>query len=427
MKGNLVAVVGLGYVGLPLAISFSKKVKTIGFDVNQKKIIDLKNSIDPNDELNKEDFDDAGDISFTSSPQELSKARYVIVAVPTPVDDKKFPDMTILKNACLLIGKNISPETIIVFESTVYPGVTEDICIPILEASSELENNKDGFMVGYSPERINPGDKNRKLEDIIKIVSGQNEEVANEIYDLYNQIIAAGLHKTPNIKTAEASKVIENAQRDINIAFMNELSVVFDKMGIDTLDVLEAAKTKWNFTPFTPGLVGGHCIGIDPYYLTYKSQMVGHEAKLILTARNINESMARGIVDKLNTLLPKGKIFNEIKIGVFGVTFKENCSDFRNSKIIDLIRELKSEGYDCKVHDPKVNHEELAKEHNLAITPLEQMKNLDAIILAAGHDEYTSLPVSFFEEINSKLILLDLKGMYKRELFTETKIKIWRM
>ena len=355
MKNNTLAVLGLGYVGLPLAISFSKKIKTIGFDIDQKKINYLKNFIDPSNELTEDDFANAGDISFTSNSEELSKAKYIIVAVPTPVDENKFPDMEILKKACFIIGKNISSGSIVIFESTVYPGATEDICIPILKSSSGLENDESGFLVGYSPERINPGDKKRKLEDIVKVISGQNEKVTNEIYNLYNQIIHAGIYKAQNIKTAEASKVIENAQRDLNIAFMNELSVVFDKMNIDTLDVLKAAKTKWNFADYSPGLVGGHCIGIDPYYLTYKSQMVGHEAKLILTARSINESMAKGIVDKLTTLLPKNKLIDKVKIGILGVTFKENCSDYRNSKIIDLICELKRQDYDCVIHDPFVD------------------------------------------------------------------------
>jgi UDP-N-acetyl-D-galactosamine dehydrogenase len=389
-----VAVVGLGYVGLPLALAFSKVTKTIGFDVNSEKVEDLKAFRDTNNEVQRDDFLSAGEIHFTNNPEDLSEAHYIVVAVPTPVTAAKIPDMSILEAACVFVGENMSPGCIVIFESTVYPGATEELCVPLLEKASGLLNEKSGFLVGYSPERINPGDKKRRLQDIIKVVSGQDEDTCDEVFLLYSGIITAGLFRAKNIKTAEASKVIENAQRDLNIAFMNELSVVFDRLGLDTLDVLEAAGTKWNFTPYRPGLVGGHCISVDPYYLAHKSKLAGHNAELILTARSVNESMPRIIVDKAADLVGFDGTGVGLNVGVLGVTFKEDCNDFRNSKVFDLIMEL---------------------------------KNLSCIIVSVGHSDYKRLSPSDLFGMCSRKVLLDLKGIYDRPELKSLGFTVWRM
>ena len=426
MDRNLV-IVGLGYVGLPLALSFSKVINTIGFDKDRSKIESLKSFIDPNGEVTLENFESAGEIKFTHNVDYINKADFIIVAVPTPVDSNNLPDLRMLENACNLIGENISPGTTIIFESTVYPGVTEEICVPLLEKSSGYNNDEDGFQVAYSPERINPGDKSRKLEDIVKVVSGQDKTTTDKVYDLYSKIITAGLYRAKNIRIAEASKVIENAQRDLNIAFMNELSVVFDKLGIDTLDVLEAAGTKWNFAPYRPGLVGGHCIGVDPYYLTFKSKSIGHNAKLMLTARKINESMPKVVADKTLELTACKNINRHPRVGVLGVTFKENCSDFRNSKVLDLIDELHSLDFDVIVHDPWADSVALKAQTNIALVPINEIKDVDVVIVAVAHNDFADLPTKFFYAISEELIVLDLKGIYSRASFVGTKITLWRL
>lgn len=422
-----VAVVGLGYVGLPLALAFSKVTKTIGFDLNSGKVNDLKSFRDTNNEVQRADFLSAGDIHFTANPADLSKAHYIVVAVPTPVTVEKIPDMSILEAACVLVGKNMSPGCIVIFESTVYPGATEELCVPLLERTSGLLNEKSGFLVGYSPERINPGDKNRQLQDIIKVVSGQDEETCDEVFRLYSSIITAGLFQAKNIKTAEASKVIENAQRDLNIAFMNELSVVFDRLGLDTLDVLEAAETKWNFAPYRPGLVGGHCISVDPYYLAHKSKLAGHNAKLLLTARSVNESMPRVIADKAGDLVGCDGTGVGLNVGVLGVTFKEDCNDFRNSKVFDLIKELKQKGFSVLVNDPLASKAAVYDEHNISLVDMDEMKNLSCIIVSVGHSDYKRLSPSDLFGMCSRKVLLDLKGIYDRPELKSLGFTVWRM
>ena len=422
-----VAVVGLGYVGLPLALAFSKVTKTIGFDVNLGKVDDLKAFRDHNNEVQRDDFLSAGEIHFTNNPGDLSEAHYIVVAVPTPVTAEKIPDMSILEAACLLVGKSMSPGCIVIFESTVYPGATEELCVPLLEKASGLLNEKSGFLVGYSPERINPGDKKRQLQDIIKVVSGQDEETCNEVFQLYSSIITAGLFQAKNIKTAEASKVIENAQRDLNIAFMNELSVVFDRLGLDTLDVLEAAGTKWNFAPYRPGLVGGHCISIDPYYLAHRSKLAGHNPDLILTARAVNESMPRVIANKVADLVGSDDFDVGQNIGVLGVTFKEDCNDFRNSKAFDLIKELKQKGFNVLVNDPLASKADVFDEHNISLVDIGEMKDLSCIIVSVGHSNYKSLSPSDLLGMCRSKLLLDLKGIYDRSALKDLGFTVWRM
>jgi UDP-N-acetyl-D-galactosamine dehydrogenase len=423
-KEKQIAVIGLGYVGLPIALEFAKQFRVIGFDINEDRVSMMQRGEDPSREISPDAFSPA-DITFTANPDDLKSANFFVVAVPTPVDDYKVPDLKPLQRASELIGQALKPGDYVVYESTVYPGCTEDDCVPVLEKNSGLKLGK-GFKVGYSPERINPGDKHHTLTTILKVVSGNDAEALREIAAVYGAIIQAGVYQAPSIKVAEAAKVIENVQRDLNISLMNELSIIFDKMGVDTHEVLKAAGTKWNFLPFTPGLVGGHCIGIDPYYLLYKSRQLGYDPQVINSGRRINDGMPAYIATKLlQMLLQRGKNPRQTKVLVMGLTFKENVSDIRNSKVADLVRELMKYAINVHLVDPHASPNEVALEYRMTLmdTPSNQY---DGIIVAVGHDEYRSLDVSYFKSLmNGAPILLDLKG-----LFTIAKgdgIEYWRM
>jgi UDP-N-acetyl-D-galactosamine dehydrogenase len=406
------AVIGLGYVGLPIALELARKMKVIGFDIKPDRIALMNNGIDPSNEISSEAFKGC-DITFTTDPDALAEASFYIVAVPTPIDDHKQPDLGPLLNACETVGEHLSKGDYVVFESTVYPGCTEEDCVPILEKRSGLTYKKH-FKVGFSPERINPGDQIHTLTTIIKVTSGCDEESAEVIASLYKLIITAGVHRASSIKVAEAAKIIENTQRDINIAFMNELSMIFKKMDINTLEVLEAAGTKWNFLKFYPGLVGGHCIGVDPYYLTYKSGKFGHHARIINSGRDINDGMGSYVANQgLKKLVELHKDIQSCKILVMGITFKENVSDIRNSKVVDVIREFLSYGIAVDLVDPHASPEEVRKEYELELKSKLQPP-YDAIVVAVNHDEYTELDEDYFVSLSSdEALLMDIKGIYR--------------
>jgi len=413
-KNNTVAVIGLGYVGLPIALAFSKKVKVIGFDINQARVDMMKNGVDPSNELTKEAF--AGcDIEFTASLDVLKKANFYIVAVPTPIDEHNLPDLKPLLAASAAVGKVLKQGDYVVFESTVYPGCTEEDCIPVLEEKSGLVFKKD-FKVGYSPERINPGDKEHTITKILKVVSGCDAESLEEIAKVYEIIVEPGTHKASSIKVAEAAKIIENTQRDVNIALMNELSIIFNKMGINTFDVLEAAGTKWNFLKFSPGLVGGHCIGVDPYYLTHKAEALGYHARVINSGRYVNDSMgfyvAKNLVKKI---IAEGGNISKSKVLVMGATFKEDVSDIRNSKVADIVKELISFGVVVEVVDPHADSDELKHEYGFGLNTLGN--NYDGVIIAVNHKEYLQLDEKHFASILTKNgILVDVKGLYRGKI-----------
>ncbi len=421
-KEKIISVTGLGYVGLPLALEFARHFKVIGFDINQQRVDLMNQNIDPSKELESSAFDGT-DIKFTADAADLKDANFHIIGVPTDIDAHRVPNLTPLKKASESVGKSLKKGDYVVFESTVYPGCTEEDCIPILEATSGLKAGVD-FKYGYSPERINPGDKERTLTKILKIVSGNDEEALKEIAAVYGHIIKAGIYQAPSVKVAEAAKVIENTQRDINIALMNELAMVFDRMGIDTKEVLEAAGTKWNFLKFFPGLVGGHCIGVDPYYLTYKAKKLGFEPKMILNGRGINEAVPSFIAKRLvQKLLEKGKNPGQSKVLVMGITFKEDVADIRNSKVVDLIKELMSYSMNVHITDPHASPNEIAHEYQLTMT--EQLaENYDAIILAVAHEEFKAMSVKDIRvKMNGTPILFDLKG-----IFTPTdELEYWRL
>lgn len=410
-KEKIISVIGLGYVGLPLALEFAKKFKVIGFDINEERVEMMKNKIDPSNELESSAFDNC-DILFSADMNDLKKAHFHIVAVPTPVDEHKVPNLRPVLGASSTVGNALKKGDYVVFESTVYPGCTEEDCLPILESKSGLKLGVD-FKLGYSPERINPGDKKHTLTKILKITSGSDEESSNVIAEVYGSIIEAGIYKAATIKVAEAAKVIENTQRDLNIALMNELSMIFDQMDIDTNDVLEAAGTKWNFLKFTPGLVGGHCIGVDPYYLTYKSKKLGYDPKVILSGRSINDGMPSFVAKKLlQKLLERGKNPANANVLVMGVTFKENVSDIRNSKVADLIYALQEYYINVDIVDPYASDEEVSHEYNLKMTD-KASDNYDAIIVAVSHEEYKNLDWSYFKGLmNGYPIVFDLKSQY---------------
>lgn len=414
-KKSKLAVVGLGYVGLPIALEFARKVSVIGFDINAKRIAMMKEGIDPSNELEKEAFDGC-DITFTDSLDVLREARFFIVAVPTPVDDHNVPDLTPVKRASETIGKVIKKGDYVVFESTVYPGCTEEDCLPIIEKLSGLKNITD-FKLGYSPERINPGDKTHTLAKIIKVVSGCDAESLNEIADVYKLVVEAGVHKASSIKVAEAAKIIENTQRDLNIALMNELSVIFDLMNINTYEVLEAAGTKWNFLKFQPGLVGGHCIGVDPYYLTYKAQRLGYNSQVILAGRNINDDMANRVAQKVVMHLIKtvGNV-KSAKVLVKGATFKENVSDIRNSKVADVVKALQKFYLNVDVEDPYADSDELQHEYGFRLA--EKIGNdYDAIIVTVPHKQYQDLDDKYFASVTKEdALIADLKGVFRNKI-----------
>lgn len=425
-KQKKISVIGLGYVGLPLALVFAKKFSVIGFDINEARVELMKKGIDPSKELEPEAFEGC-DIPYTANPEDLKQAHFHIVAVPTPVDNAKVPDLKPVLSATRTVGKALKRGDYVIYESTVYPGCTEDDCLPILEELSGLKLGKE-FKLGYSPERINPGDKEHTLERILKIVSGSDEEALEVIAQTYSAIIQAGIYKASSIKVAEAAKVIENTQRDINISLMNELSMIFDMLGIDTKEVLEAAGTKWNFLKFVPGLVGGHCIGVDPYYLVHKSRQLGYEPKVILSGRSINDGMPGHIAKRLvQKLIKRGKSPQESRVLVMGVTFKENVADIRNSKVADLVKELMQYSINVHMVDPYASPNEFAHEYGLTLMDAPS-KDYDAIIVAVNHREYEQFDLSYFKSLMKEdPILLDLKGVYQPAVVKQNGLAYWRL
>jgi len=416
-KEATLAVVGLGYVGLPIALEFAKKIKVIGFDINAERVEMMKNNIDPSRELEASAFEGT-DIEFTSDPEVLKKASFYVVAVPTPINESNQPDLRPVLGASKTVGQVISKGDYVVFESTVYPGCTEDDCIPVLEEMSGLKF-RDDFMVGYSPERINPGDKVHTVRTIVKVVSGCCDVSLNNIAKTYELVVDAGTHRAPSIKVAEASKVIENTQRDVNIALINELSIIFNRVGINTFDVLESANTKWNFLPFTPGLVGGHCIGVDPYYLTYKAKKLGYHSKVINSGRYVNDSMGFYVGKQtVKRILDEGKNILDAKVLLMGMTFKEDVSDIRNSKVIDVIRELESFSVHVDVIDPHAKPEDVKRQYDLELTAEAETNAYDAIIVAVNHAEYKLLTEDDFKVYlkGGEGVLTDIRGMYKGKI-----------
>ncbi len=422
------SLVGLGYVGMPIAVAFAKKISVIGFDLNAKKIEMYRSGIDPTREVGDEAIRESK-VDFTSDETRLREARFHIVAVPTPVNEDHTPDLSPVESASRILGRNLTKGSVVVFESTVYPGVTEDVCVPILEKESGLKCGTD-FKIGYSPERINPGDKVHRLETITKIVSGMDEETLDCVAKVYELVVDAGVHRAESIKVAEAAKVIENSQRDINIAFMNELSIIFNKMGIDTKSVLEAAGTKWNFLKFYPGLVGGHCIGVDPYYLTYKAEMLGYHSQIILSGRRINDDMGKYCAENcVKNLIAADKAVKDARVAILGFTFKENCPDTRNTKIIDIVNELKEYGISPVIADSQADAEEARHLYGVEFVDVNSIKNMDAVILAVAHSEFSSLTMDridgFFGE--GKKVLLDLKGLLNRKEYESAGYRYWRL
>lgn len=425
---KVVAVVGLGYVGLPLAVAFGKHYQTVGFDLSEAKVESYRRFIDPTGEVSTADLRTATGLECSTDATALAKADYIIVAVPTPVDAAHQPDFTPLVGASQSVGKHMKRGAIVVYESTVYPGATEEVCVPILEKFSGLQWKKD-FHVGFSPERINPGDKEHTLANIVKIVSGDDRDTLEQVAALYERVVTAGVHRASSIKVAESAKVIENTQRDLNIALMNELAIIFDKLGIDTLEVLQAAGTKWNFLNFRPGLVGGHCIGVDPYYLTHKAEMIGYHPQVILAGRRINDGMAKFVAEKtVKELIAAGFPVKGSKINVLGLTFKENCPDLRNSKVADLIAELKSYGANVYVHDPVAAAHEAYHEYGLELVDWDDLPRADAVVAAVAHRELLARPI---EDIRGKLsdkgCFIDVKSQFNSKTFEGSGISVWRL
>lgn len=424
-----IAVIGLGYVGLPLAVEFGKKVPVIGFDIDKKRIEELQSGQDHTLEVSVEELQQATQLSYSANLDDLKGCNFFIVTVPTPVDHVNRPDLTPLQKASETIGQVLNSGDIVVYESTVYPGATEEVCIPVLEKMSGLKFNQD-FFAGYSPERINPGDKVNTLTKIKKITSGSTPEVAELVDQVYSSIITAGTHKASSIKVAEAAKVIENTQRDLNIALVNELSVIFDRLGIDTLDVLEAAGSKWNFLPFRPGLVGGHCIGVDPYYLTHKAEEVGYHPQVILAGRRINDNMARYVArNTIKHMLKNGIDVPRAKIGVLGITFKENCPDIRNSKVEDLIKEFQTWGAQVVVCDPWADAEEVRQEYGVELSIIDAEHPVDSLVVAVGHNEFRHLnPEQLRSYVNnSKPVIADVKSLFNRDELTAQGFTVFRL
>ena len=425
-----IALVGLGYVGMPIAVAFARKVGVIGYDLNEAKINQYKNGIDPTNEVGDEVIRNTK-VEFTSDETKLKEAKFYIVAVPTPVNDDHTPDLTPVEGASRILGRNLSKGSIVVFESTVYPGVTEDVCVPILEKESGLKCGVD-FKIGYSPERINPGDKVHRLETITKIVSGMDEETLDEVAHVYELVVEAGVHRAESIKVAEAAKVIENSQRDINIAFMNELSIIFHKMGIDTKAVLEAAGTKWNFLKFFPGLVGGHCIGVDPYYLTYKAEQLGYHSQIILSGRRINDDMGKYVAESIvKKLIAADRPVKGAKVAILGFTFKENCPDTRNTKVIDIYNELGEYGITPLVVDTTADADEAKRLYGITFGSMSDIKDMDAVIIAVAHDEFLKLNKSdidgFFNKSNRVKVLADIKGLLDKSEYAGEDYIYWRL
>jgi len=424
-----VAVVGLGYVGLPLAVEFGKKFPTVGVDLSAEKVAAYREFVDPTGEVSSEDLRAATQLTCHTDPQVLSGADFIIVAVPTPVDEAHQPDFTPLIKSSESVGKHIKPGAIVVYESTVYPGATEEVCIPLIEKHSGLKWKKD-FFVGYSPERINPGDKERTVTKIIKVVSGDTPETLKTVSEVYGAVITAGIYEASSIKVAEASKVIENTQRDLNIALMNELAIIFNKIGIDTLEVLKASGTKWNFLPFRPGLVGGHCIGVDPYYLTHKADMLGYHPQVILAGRRINDGMAAYVAQQtVKKIIQTGGTVKGSRVIVLGITFKENCPDLRNSKVADLVKELQEFGCDVSVHDPLAEPRDAIHEYGITLSDWDALpEQADAVVAAVSHHEYTSEPVTrLLAKLKQGGVFIDIKSNYQPEAIAAAGYNVWRL
>lgn len=423
-----ISVVGLGYVGMPIAVAFAKKVNVVGFDVNTMKVELYKSGIDPTQEVGDAEIK-ASTVEWNSDETKLREAKFHIVAVPTPVNTDHTPDFSPVEGASTILGRNLTKGSIVVYESTVYPGVTEDICIPILERESRLKCGVD-FKIGYSPERINPGDKVHRLESIVKIVSGMDEETLDTIAKVYELVVSAGVHRAESIKVAEAAKVIENSQRDINIAFMNELSIIFNKMGIDTQSVLKAAETKWNFLKFYPGLVGGHCIGVDPYYLVQCAENLGYHSQVILAGRRINDDMGKYVAENcVKLLIQADKPVKQAKVAILGLTFKEDCPDTRNSKVMDIVHELREYGIEPVITDAQAKPEDAKREYGIELVEMESIHDMDAVILAVAHREYKELDRDAINMLfnGDTRVLLDLKGMLNRHEYTENGYVYWRL
>ena len=427
-KKEYLSLVGLGYVGMPIAVAFARKINVIGFDINEKKIETYKRGIDPTNEVGNEVISKTT-VDFTSDETKLREAKFHIVAVPTPVNEDHTPDLKPVEGASHFLGRNLTKGSIVVFESTVYPGVTEDICVPILEKESGLKCGVD-FKIGYSPERINPGDKVHRLETIKKVVSGMDEETLDCVAKVYELVVDAGVHRAESIKVAEAAKVIENSQRDINIAFMNELSIIFNKMGIDTKAVLEAAGTKWNFLKFYPGLVGGHCIGVDPYYLTYKAEMLGYHSQVILSGRRINDDMGKYVAENcVKSLIAADKAVKDARVAILGFTFKENCPDTRNTKVIDIVNELKEYGITPVIADPEADAAEAKWLYGVDFVDRNTIKNMDAVILAVAHKEFSGFTMADMDKLfgDGRKVLLDIKGLLNRREYEKAGYVYWRL
>ncbi len=429
LKGEeKLSVIGLGYVGMPIAVAFAKKLSVIGFDINESKVALYKKGVDPTREVGDEALKNTS-VHFTSDESELKNARFHIVAVPTPVTADHNPDLEPLKSASLILGRNLQPGSVAVFESTVYPGVTEEVCVPILERASGLVCGRD-FKVGYSPERINPGDRVHRLETVKKIVSGMDEETLDIVADVYSLVVGAGVHRAGSIKVAEAAKVIENSQRDINIAFMNELSIIFDIMGIDTKSVLEAAGTKWNFLHFYPGLVGGHCIGVDPYYLTYKAETLGYHSQVILAGRRINDGMGKYVAEHcIKSLLSAGRNPRDAKVAILGFTFKENCPDVRNTRVTDIVRELNEYGVEPLIHDPCADPDDAKRLYGIEFCGLNEISGCDAVVIAVAHDAFRGMSVGDISALfrGEKGVLIDVKGIFDRDEYAAAGFDYWRL
>jgi UDP-N-acetyl-D-glucosamine/UDP-N-acetyl-D-galactosamine dehydrogenase len=426
---EVVAVVGLGYVGLPLAVEFGKKFDTIGYDLSAAKIDSYRRFCDPTGEISSEELRAASRLTPTTDASDLRRADFIVIAVPTPVDVAHLPDFSPLVGASTTVAQHMKKGAIVIFESTVYPGATEEVCVPELERHSGMRWKQD-FHVGYSPERVNPGDKEHTVSRIIKVVSGDDEQTLAKVAQLYGSIITAGVHRASSIKVAEAAKVIENTQRDLNIALMNELALIFDRIGIDTLEVLQAAGTKWNFLPFRPGLVGGHCIGVDPYYLTHKAEMIGYHPQVILAGRRINDGMGAYVAQQtLRQLIKNGSLLPGAKVIVLGLTFKENCPDLRNSKVADVIRELKELGCKVSVHDPLADSGEAVHHYGVALTPWEQLPvQADAVVAAVPHRSYLTMPLrEFLSRLKKGGVFIDVKSAFDRTAISEAGFRMWRL
>lgn len=436
MEMDTVAIVGLGYVGLPLAVAFGRLRRTIGLDLNEEKLAHYRSGFDPSGEVEPQQLAEARMLEFTSDASQLSQAQIIIVVVPTPIDQARRPDLSPLEGACRAVGAYLQAGTTVIFESTVYPGCTEEVCVPILEKVSGLpwagrnpDGGENGFYVGYSPERINPGDKEHRLETITKVVSGDTPETLEKVANLYGTVVRAGTHRAASIKVAEAAKVIENTQRDLNIALMNELALIFNRLNIDTLDVLEAAGTKWNFLPFRPGLVGGHCIGVDPYYLTYKAEAVGHHPQVILAGRQTNDTMGKFVAEQtVKRLVQHGHKVSGARVAVLGLTFKENCPDLRNSKVVDIIDELREYCCEVIVHDPLADPSEAQAEYGIALSAWGELRRCQAVILAVPHAQYLKLGVSEFGLMMEKgATLIDIKSVLDRGELAAANLNVWRL